>query len=106
MRTYMMARVTIPVLISTWSFAKRGHDAAWAALAAGGSSLDAVEKVCQVVEADHSVDSVGFGGLPDSSGHVSLDGCVMLAPAIGKCGSALYIRRYMHPVSIARRIME
>ena len=28
-----------PIIVSTWSFAARGHDAAWPALAAGGSSL-------------------------------------------------------------------
>src|SRR5207244_12594771 len=96
--------MSAPLIISTWSFGKRGNDAAWPALVQGGSSLDAVEKVCQVVEADASVDSVGFGGLPDASGRVSLDGCVMLAP--GQCGSACYIRRFMHPVSIARRLMH
>lgn len=101
-----MAIVTSPCLISTWSFAKRGNDAAWPGLLKGGSGLDAVEKVCTVIEADPTVDSVGFGGLPDSSGRVSLDGCIMLAPALGKCGSAICLRRFMHPVSIARRIME
>jgi isoaspartyl peptidase/L-asparaginase-like protein (Ntn-hydrolase superfamily) len=101
-----MPLVTSPLIISTWSFAKRGNDAAWPTLNKGGSSLDAVEKVCTVVETDPTVDSVGFGGLPDANGRVSLDGCVMLAPALGQCGSALFLRRFMHPVSIARRIME
>jgi len=96
--------MSAPLIISTWSFGKRGNDAAWPALAKGGSSLDAVEKVCAIVDADPAVDSVGFGGLPDSSGRVSLDGCIMLAP--NRSGSAVFIRRFMHPVSIARRIME
>lgn len=92
------------MIISTWSFGQRGNDAAWPALARGGSSIDAVEKVCQVVEGDPEVDSAGFGGLPDSSGHVSLDGCIMLAP--NRCGAVCNVRRFMHPVSIARKVME
>jgi N4-(beta-N-acetylglucosaminyl)-L-asparaginase len=93
-----------PLLLSTWSFGLRGNVAAWPALAAGGSSLDAVETVCRVVEADEEVDSVGYGGLPDSDGTVSLDGCIMLSPA--RCGSVCAIRRHLHPVSIARAVME
>jgi isoaspartyl peptidase/L-asparaginase-like protein (Ntn-hydrolase superfamily) len=96
--------MTAPLLISTWSFGQRGHAAAWPALSMGGSALDAVEKVCAHVDADPAVDSVGFGGLPDARGHVTLDGCIMLSPA--RCGSVCCIRRHMHPVSIARRVME
>lgn len=92
------------MIISTWSFGQRGNDAAWPALARGGSSIDAVERVCEIVESDPQVDSVGFGGLPDSNGHVTLDGCVMLAP--NRCGSVCAVRRFMHPVSIARKVME
>jgi len=93
-----------PLILSTWSFGLRGNVAAWPALAAGGSSLDAVETVCRVVEADEEVDSVGYGGLPDRDGAVSLDGCIMLSPA--RCGSVCAIRRHLHPVSIARAVME
>lgn len=93
-----------PLIVSTWSFGKRGNDAAWQALASGGHSIDAVERVCEIADADPEVDSVGFGGLPDSSGHVSLDGCIMLAP--DRCGSVCAVRRFMHPVSIARKVME
>jgi N4-(beta-N-acetylglucosaminyl)-L-asparaginase len=96
--------VTASLLISTWSFGQRGNDSAWPAFAAGGSALDAVERVCAHVDGDPAVDSVGFGGLPDARGRVSLDGCIMLSPA--RCGSVCCIRRFMHPVSIARRVME
>lgn len=96
--------MTAPLIISTWSFGKRGNDAAWPGLSRGGSALDAVERACCVVEIDPDVDSVGFGGLPDAGGHLSLDGCVMLSPS--KCGSVCAIRRFLHPVSIARRVME
>jgi len=93
-----------PLILSTWSFGLRGNASAWPALAAGGDSLDAVEEVCRVIDLDREVDSVGFGGLPDRDGNVSLDGCIMLSPQ--RCGAVCVLRRHLHPVSIARRVME
>jgi N4-(beta-N-acetylglucosaminyl)-L-asparaginase len=93
-----------PLIVSTWSFSVRGHDAVWPSLLAGGSSLDAVEHCCAVVDAAPDVDSVGFGGLPDAAGRVSLDGSIMLSPS--RCGSVGAVRRHLHPVSVARRVME
>ena len=101
----------MPILVSTWSFAARGHAVAWPIVlqsrsdhGGGPPALDAVERCCAVVDAAPDVDSVGFGGLPDASGRVSLDGSVMLAP--NRCGSACALRSHLHPVSVARRIME
>lgn len=94
----------MPLIISTWSFSSRGNDTAWPMLASGGSALDAVEACCATVDAAPDVDSVGYGGLPDASGRVSLDGCIMLSPA--RCGSACALRHHLHPVSVARRVME
>jgi N4-(beta-N-acetylglucosaminyl)-L-asparaginase len=91
-------------IVSTWSFSARGNEVAWPILADGGSSLDAVERCCAVIDAAPDVDSVGYGGLPDASGRVSLDGCVMLSPA--RCGSACALRRHLYPVSVARKVME
>jgi len=93
-----------PVLVSTWSFGKRGNDSAWPSLANGGTALDAVEQVARVVEADIDVDSVGLGGLPDADGNVSLDGCIMCSPA--RSGSVVAVRTHLHVVSIARQVME
>jgi len=94
----------MPLIISTWSFAARGNQSAWEILLSGGGALDAVERCCAVVDAAPDVDSVGFGGLPDASGRVSLDGCVMLSPS--RCGSACVLKRHLHPVSVARLVME
>ncbi|MDZ4754891.1 MAG: isoaspartyl peptidase/L-asparaginase [Phycisphaerae bacterium] len=94
----------MPLIISTWSFASRGNESAWEILLRGGEALDAVERCCAVVDAAPDVDSVGFGGLPDASGRVSLDGCVMLSPS--RCGSACVLKRHLHPVSVARLVME
>jgi L-asparaginase/N4-(beta-N-acetylglucosaminyl)-L-asparaginase len=93
-----------PIILSTWSFGRRANAAAWSALSAGGAAIDAVEQACICAEDDPAVDSVGRGGLPDAGGRVSLDGCIMLSPA--RCGSVCFIRRFNHPVSIARAVME
>lgn len=93
-----------PIILSTWSFGRAANAAAWPILAGGGSALDAVQRACIAVEEDPAIDSVGRGGLPDASGRVSLDGCVMLSPR--HCAGVCFVRRFNHPVSIARCVME
>src|SRR5688572_25662132 len=93
-----------PLLLSTWSFGQRSNAAGWPILARGGSSLDAVEAVGRYAESDLSNPTVGIGGLPDATGRVSLDACIMLSPK--RCGGVANIQRFGHPVSIARAVME
>jgi N4-(beta-N-acetylglucosaminyl)-L-asparaginase len=94
-----------PIILSTWSFGKIANTAGWPYLAMpNGSSLDAVEQACRAVESDLEVTSVGRGGCPDRSGEVSLDASIMQSAA--RCGSVCYVRRFEHPISIARVIME
>jgi isoaspartyl peptidase/L-asparaginase-like protein (Ntn-hydrolase superfamily) len=93
-----------PIILSTWSFGKDANAAAWPALSAGGSSLDAVEAACGHAEADLKNHTVGRGGYPDRDGNVSLDASIMLSPA--KCGAVASVRRCAHPISLARRVME
>lgn len=81
-----------------------GSRAAWPTLASGGTSLDAVCTVADVTERDESVDSVGRGGLPDSSGRVTLDACVMLDPA--RCGAVAGVSRHLQVTRMARAVME
>jgi isoaspartyl peptidase/L-asparaginase-like protein (Ntn-hydrolase superfamily) len=64
-------------IVSTWSFGQRANEAAWPHLSAG-RALEAVEAACAYADSAPDIDSVGYGGLPDASGRVSLDGCVML----------------------------
>jgi isoaspartyl peptidase/L-asparaginase-like protein (Ntn-hydrolase superfamily) len=92
------------ILLSTWSFGQSANRAGWAKLSGGGSALDAVEAACRDAEADPANPTVGVGGLPDSSGRVSLDAAVMLSPS--KRGAVAAIRRHPHPISIARKVME
>lgn len=93
-----------PVMLATWSFGARAIDAAWPQLGAPGGALDAVVTACREAERDPAVDSVGYGGLPDRDGHVTLDACVMLAP--GKAGSVAVLSRHRHPAAVARLVME
>jgi isoaspartyl peptidase/L-asparaginase-like protein (Ntn-hydrolase superfamily) len=94
-----------PIILATWSFGKIATAAGWSYLGGpNGSSLDAVEQACRAVESDLEVTSVGRGGLPDRCGEVSLDASIMQSPA--RCGSVCCVRRFEHPVTIARMVME
>jgi L-asparaginase/N4-(beta-N-acetylglucosaminyl)-L-asparaginase len=93
-----------PAIISTWQHGLAANAAAWAKMDEGGSVLDAVETGVRVSEADPEVGSVGFGGRPDSSGEVTLDACIM-SPA-GDAGAVACLKNIMHPVSVARLVME
>ena len=55
-------------------------------------------------EADHNVITVGRGGIPDASGKVTLDACIM--DERNRAGSVSYLQHIVHPVSVARLVME
>lgn len=93
-----------PVVISTWSPNVKANAAAWDVLLKGGRALDAVEKGVWVPEADPADQSVGYGGLPDRDGKVTLDACIM--DENGNCGSVMMLEHIMHPISVARMVME
>ena len=92
------------VVLSTWSPNVKANAAAWTILENNGKALDAVEKGVRVTEADPADQSVGYGGLPDRDGKVTLDACVM--DEKGNCGAVMAIENIMHPVSVARLVME
>jgi isoaspartyl peptidase/L-asparaginase-like protein (Ntn-hydrolase superfamily) len=94
----------IPIMLSTWTFGLIANRAGFPYLTAPHTALDAVERACIAVESDESVDSVGIGGSPDAIGQVTLDGCIMTSPA--QAAGVAYVRRFAHPVSIARKVME
>ncbi len=93
-----------PIVISTWNHGLAANDAAWKVLNAQGSALDAVEQGVIVTEADPNVSSVGYGGFPDRDGRVTLDASIM--DAEGRAGSVGCLEHIMHPISVARRVME
>lgn len=93
-----------PLILSTWSFGQRANAAAWPGLSSGGSALDAVEAACRDAEDDLNNHTVGVGGYPDRDGNVSLDASIMLSPK--QRGAVAAVRKFAHPVSIARKVME
>ena len=92
-----------PVVLSTWKQPK-ANAAAEAVLVKKGRALDAVEAGARIPEADPNDTSVGYGGLPDRDGRVTLDACIM--DEKGNAGSVTYLEHIMHPVSVARAVME
>src|SRR5689334_4664395 len=93
-----------PVVISTWRFGAAANAAAWAVLAGGGTSLDAVQAGATQCEFDPTVNSVGLGGLPDAAGEVTLDASIM--DHDGRCGAVACLKRVVNAVRVARRVME
>ncbi len=93
-----------PIVISTWPFGKIANQAGWDILSKGGTALDAVESTARFVEADLSQKSVGLGALPDRDGFVTLDACIM--DEKGNCGSVMFLENILHPISVARLVME
>jgi L-asparaginase/N4-(beta-N-acetylglucosaminyl)-L-asparaginase len=102
--TSLLQGLDPPIVISTWEHGLKANETAWKILSEGGSALDSVEQGVRVSEADPEVTSVGYGGFPDSSGHVTLDACIM--DEKGNAGSVAYLRNIKHPVSVARMVME
>ncbi len=95
---------TKPIVLSTWYFGIPANEEAFKILNSGGRALDAVEAGVQVPEGDPKVRSVGYGGLPDRDGHVTLDACIMDEEA--GCGSVAFLEHIKHPISVARLVKE
>ena len=95
---------TKPVVISTWIHGIKANEEAWSVLGKGGSSLDAVELGVKTAEADPENQSVGLGGFPDREGRVTLDACIMNHEQ--QCGSVAFLEHIVHPISVARKVME
>ncbi|SOD12938.1 N(4)-(beta-N-acetylglucosaminyl)-L-asparaginase [Pedobacter xixiisoli] len=93
-----------PIVISTWDFGVAANADAWKILNSNGKALDAVENGVKVAEADVKNQSVGYGGLPDRDGIVTLDACIM--DHISNCGAVLALENIKHPISVARLVME
>jgi isoaspartyl peptidase/L-asparaginase-like protein (Ntn-hydrolase superfamily) len=93
-----------PVVVATWDTNLKATRTAMDVLLSGGSALDAVEAGARIAEADPQDDSVGYGGLPDRDGKVTLDACIM--DERGQAGSVTFLQHIKHPVSVARKVLE
>lgn len=75
------------------------------AILSGRSALDAVEAGIRVVELDSSVRTVGFGGAPNILGEMECDASIMCG-ATFRTGAVGALKDYLHPISVARQVME
>jgi N4-(beta-N-acetylglucosaminyl)-L-asparaginase len=93
-----------PVFLATWRDGVPACARSFQVLREGGSVLDAVEAGVMLAEADPQNATVGYGGLPDREGKVTLDACIM--EGSGNCGAVCFLEGIKHPISVARRVME
>ncbi len=103
-KTNKQSEKGFPIVISTWRHGISANEEAMEVLQNDGKAIDAVEAGVRIPEADPEVSSVGLGGRPDSDGHVTLDACIM--DETGNCGSVSFLEDIMHPISVARLVME
>lgn len=103
-KLFSHGKIRKPVVISTWNFGVPANEEAWKILKSGGRALDAVEAGVRIPEGDPKVTSVGYGSHPDRDGHLTLDACIMDENA--NCGSVAFLEHIMHPISVARLVME
>ena len=96
--------VSTPIVLSTWNFGLKANEVAWDVLSKNGKAIDAVENGVKLVEADPNERSVGYGGRPDRDGFVTLDACIMDQDQ--NIGSVACLQHIMHPISVARAVME
>jgi isoaspartyl peptidase/L-asparaginase-like protein (Ntn-hydrolase superfamily) len=94
-----------PIVIATWPFGRTAVEVAWERLKKGEPALDAALAGAQAVEDDPKVDSVGFGGIANAVGTVSLDACVMDGHTLA-CGAVAGLENIRHAAAVARRVME
>jgi N4-(beta-N-acetylglucosaminyl)-L-asparaginase len=92
-----------PIVIATWKN-EEGTKAGWDKIMQTGKALDGVEAGAWVPGANPEETTVGYGGYPDRDGHVTLDACIM--DHLGNAGSVTFLEGIMHPISVARAVME
>lgn len=78
--------------------------AGWEILQQGGDAKDAVEAAIRVLESDATFNA-SVGATLDSEGKVYLDAGMMESKAL-RWGSLAAVHRVVHPISVARRILE
>lgn len=94
-----------PIVIATWPFGMVAAKAAWPILERGDVALDAVVAGAQAVEDDPAVNSVGYGGIADAAGNVTLDACVMEGTWLA-CGGVAGVANVRHVSALARCVLE
>ena len=94
-----------PIVIATWPFGKIAAEAASKLLLRGKQALESVIAGAQAVEDDPKVHSVGYGGIANAIGTVTLDACVMDGKTLD-CGAVAGVENIRHVAALARVVME
>lgn len=71
----------------------------------GQSALDAIEAGIRLVESDENIRTVSRGGWANLLGEVELDAAIMDGTTL-RSGSVGALKNFLHPVSIARQVLE
>lgn len=79
-------------------------EAGWNVLRQGGSAAAAVEAAIRVLESDQTFNA-GFGSTLNSDGEVEVDAAMMEGATLG-WGAVGAIQGVLHPISVARKIMD
>jgi L-asparaginase len=93
------------VIILGSSTAESGLGATVTVLRGGGSALDAVEAGIRLVEVAPDVHCVGQDAWPNLLGQSELDASIMDGETLD-VGAVGALRGFIHPISVARRVME
>ena len=71
----------------------------------GGSIMDAVETAVRGIEESTESGNVGVGGAPTIMGDVELDASIMDGATL-RTGAVASVSKYVHVISLARKVME
>ncbi|NNE26620.1 MAG: N(4)-(beta-N-acetylglucosaminyl)-L-asparaginase [Saprospiraceae bacterium] len=103
-RRFSIDEGSTPKFIATWNNKIACETAMQHIINRPQELLTAIEKGIHIPESDPNDTSVGYGGFPDRTGEVTLDACIM--DHRGNAGSVTYLKGFMHPISVARKVME
>lgn len=100
-------KAKFPIILTSRGedWGKKTLKPAWKKLKETGSILDAIEAGAHITELDPEDMSVGYGGLPNEDGIVTLDASIMYGPT-HNCGSVSALEGIKTPSSVARLVME
>lgn len=93
------------IVLATGPSGKTAAAGAWERLAAGATPLDAVQDGLMRAEADPTLTDIGYGGMPDAAGWLSLDAALMDGLS-HRAGAVAALKGCRHPAAVARRVME
>ena len=92
-------------MIGTWKMCYAGLREAYEGLRHGGTVRDAVDLAVTRVEDNPAYGSVGYGGLPASDGHVTLDAAYMDGQTL-RYGGVMCVENIRNPIRAAILLSE